>query len=396
MGFKEFWLGKPEPITRENVSPQVEERADSNGNPSPAILPPSRTAFGIGPREAARIGSVYRCVNIISTMISQMPLEVFRDEKKLKTPYLIQNPVEGESQAAFVQEVVWSLALWGNCFVRLYGDPVSSVEVLAPDSVTVTKENGKVRYYLGPKEVPADRIRHLKFERMPGELLGHGPLTGCAGELKAAYLLDQFQRTWFDTTGIPKGVLTMPGGSTTNASKSADLVTSWNEFIKGNAGTVILPGGMTYEAIAAKPIEVQYVEVAEANIRNIARIFGIPAANLLSAIEGTSMTYTNQIESNIQFLQNTLSRYMIEIENFLSTLLPRGQRVEFNEEELLRLAPEKLWGVRKVQYEVGYYDGAEQRKEEGKPPLPKKEAVKPTASEQANSEKEVSNNGNGN
>ncbi|BAH55222.1 phage portal protein [Rhodococcus opacus] len=391
--WNDFWFGAPV----EQVRNEVETRSTPDGEPSPAILPPSREAVGINPKEASRIGTVYRSVNIISTMISQMPLEVYRGEKKINTPLVIQNPIEGESQRSFVQQVVWSLALWGNAYVRTFGDPVSSVEVLDPDSVTVTKDpdTGKTTYYVGNKVVPAGRIRHLKLDRMPGQLKGIGPLTGMGGELKAAYLLDKFQQTWFDTTGTPRGILSTT--QTPNATQSAQIVEAWNNFLKGSSGQAVLPFGMTYEAFSAKPMEVQYIDVAEANIRNIARIFGIPAANLLSAIQGTSMTYTNYIESNIQFYQNTLSNYMNEIEQFLSSLLPRNQRVEFNEEQLLRMSPEKLWAVKKTQYDVGYYDGAEQRKQEGLPALPKKEAAKPAVVEdsKANSDKEVSDNGNG-
>ena len=391
--WNDFWFGREiEPIQNN----EVEIRSTPEGEPSPAILPPSRETAGISPKQAARIGTVYRSVNIISTMISQMPLEVFRADKKITTPLVVVSPIEGSTQREFIQQVVWSLALWGNAYIRLYGDPVSSVEVLDPDTVTVTKDpdTGKTSYFVGPKSVPADRIRHLKFESLPGELKGHGPLTGCGGELKAAYLLDKFQQTWFDTTGTPRGILSTT--QTPNAVQSAQIVEAWNNFLQGHSGQAILPFGMTYEAFTAKPMEVQYIEVAEANIRNIARIFGIPAANLLSAIDGTSMTYTNQIESNIQFLQNTLSNYMVCIEEFLSSLLPRNQRVEFDEEKLLRMAPEKLWAMRKTQFDVGYYDGAEQRKQEGLPALPKKE-VKPTevVDQKANSDKEVSDNGNG-
>lgn len=358
-----FWYG-------EQALPNTAQvRVDEDGEPSPAILPPSRSLVGIGPKEAYKIGTVYRSINIISTMISQMDLVVYRNDKLVNTPLLIKNPIESETQRSFVQQVIWSLALWGNAYVRTFGDPVSSVEVLDPDAVTVTKDpdTGVTKIYVNGKQ--AKNIKHLKFESMPGATYGHGPLSGCEGELKAAYLLDKFQQTWFNTDGIPTGVLTTQ--ATLNPDTSKKLVEAWNEFLRDNRKTAILPSGMTYETLAAKPIEVQYIEVAEANIRNIARIFGIPAMNLLATIEGSSMTYTNYIEANIQFLQNTLSNYMNAIEDFLSDLLPRSSKVKFNEEQLLRMAPEKLWAVRKVQADVGYFSGEELRKEEGKPALPK-------------------------
>ncbi|SPZ41625.1 phage portal protein [Rhodococcus wratislaviensis] len=321
-----------------------------------------------------------------------MDLQVFRDGKLLKTPPIVANPIDEESQTSFVQQIVHSLALWGNAYVKVYGDPVSSVEVLDPDTVVVSRDEltGKVQYWLNGKLQPKGKIRHLKFERMPGALLGHGPLQGCAGELKAAQQLDAFQQTWFNTDGIPKGILT----STTNvnAAQQKQLIEAFEAFIKDHKN-VLLPLGIKYETLAVKPIELQYVDVAEANIRNIARIFGIPAANLLTAIEGTSMTYTNYVESNMQFMQNTLSRYMNEIEDFLSSLLPRGQKVQFNEEMLLRMSPEKAWTIIKTKVDIGYTSGDELRAEEGKKPLPKP-VVKSETQNQTNPNKDNQENGN--
>lgn len=369
------WFGFGEPYKREEYVPVIQAAAHQEAEErafNPALLPPSRTTISLTPKEVYKIGTVYRSINIISTMISQMELKVYRGEKVVKTiPAVVKSPIAGESQTSFIQQVIWSLALWGNCYIRLYGDPVSSVEVLDPELTFAWKdEKGVLRYRHGDKDIPANRIRHLKFERIPGEINGIGPLTGAKGEIEAAYLLDKFQKKWFDTTGVPKGLLKVPGAF--NSAESATFIEAWNKFVSGHAGNVVLPQGMDYQTVNAKPVEVQYHDLAEANIRNIARIFGIPASNLLSAIDGTSMTYTNYIEANIQFMQNTLSRYMKEIEDFFDSILPGSARVRFNEEDLLRLSPEKLWTVKKMQSEVGYYSGAEQRKEEGKKPLPEK------------------------
>lgn len=372
MGFKEFFgfESRSEAIVV-NVNPPQDNEERAAGS---AFLPPSRSVTGIGPKEAVRIGTVYRCVNIISTMISQMDVKVMRGKKEMSyVPAIIKNPIEGESFSSFVQQAVTSLALWGNCYIRLFGEDVarpSYVRVLDPDDVVAVEDNitGKVTYFVKGKQVPTNRIKHLKLDRMPGQLLGYGPLTGSAGVLKAAYLLDEFQRQWFDVTGMPKGVLNTD--LVLNSEQSSDLTESWNDFIASHGGTIVLPKGITYTPTTIKPAEAQYLDVVSQNIRDVCRIFGIPAANMLSSIDGTSMTYTNQIESNIQFIQNTLSRYIIELEDFMTSLLPKGQSVNFDEESLLRLSPEKLWAIKKIQFDTLYYSGTEQREEEGKKPLP--------------------------
>lgn len=372
MSWKDFFgIGRDHEVRIDVQNDAVQERAAGT---NPLFLAPSRQAVGIGPKEAIRIGTVYRAVNIISTTIAQMEVKVMRGKKEMNyTPAIIKNPIEGESFSSFVQQVVTSLALWGNAYVRIYGTDVekpSYVRVTDPDEVVCHEDDitGDITYWVRGKVVPNNRIRHLKLDRMPGQLMGHGPLTGSAGVLKAAQLLDTFQRQWFDVTGMPKGVLSTE--TNLNPEQSSALVEAWNKFIGDHGGTMVMPKGINYESMTIKPAEAQYLEVASANIRDIARIFGIPAANMLSSIDGTSMTYTNYIESNIMFIQNTLSRYIVEIEDFLTSLLPRGQHVNFDEESLLRLSPEKLWQVKKTQFDLGYYSGAEQREEEGKDPLP--------------------------
>lgn len=373
MGLRDFFglNGREEQVVRIE---QPDSPATQMRHHVPAYLPVSRTATGLGPKEVVRIGTVYRCVNIISTMVSQMDVKVMRGKKEMSyVPMIVREPIEGESFSSFVQQTVMSLALWGNAYIRLVGsDPErpTSVKVLDPDSVVCSEDEitGKVIYWYKGKVVPSNRIKHLKLDRMPGQLLGHGPLTGASGVIKAAYLLDEFQRTWFDTTGSPKGIINTESQLTQE--QSGDLAEAWSNFIETNHGVIVMPKGVGFEPITIKPAEAQYLDVVSQNIRDIARIFGIPASNLLSSIDGTSMTYTNYVESNIMFLQNTLSRYIKEIEDFMSSLLPRGQQVNFDEESLLRLAPEKLWAMKKIQYDVGYYSGAEQREEEGKEPLP--------------------------
>lgn len=381
--FKDFWLGTEQPVQKQEI------RVDEEGNPSPLILPPSRTSIiNVQPKEAIRIATVYRSIDIIATMVSQMDLRVFRGEELMKsTPLIVRNPIESESQSSFVIQCIHSLALWGNCYWKTYGTPVSSIDVLDPDTVVVSRDelSGKVQYWVNGKLVPNDRIKHLKFETMPGALLGHGPLSAATGAVRAALMFEKFQEKWFDTTGIPVGVITVPGAM--NPQQSKMFSEAWDNFIKDTSRTPVLPGGIKYDQIQGKPAEMQYLEVSEANTRNIARIFGIPAANLLSAIDGTSMTYTNYIESNLQFLQNTLLRYMNEIEDGLSSLLPRSQKVLFNQEQLLRMAPEKFWTVKKLQTEVGYTSGDELRAEEGKEPLPKP-VVSPTTLNKDNSVKD--------
>jgi phage portal protein BeeE len=108
----------------------------------------------------------------------------------------------------------------------------------------------------------------------------------------------------------------------------------------------------------------------------IARAFGVPPEALSMSIDSNSMTYQNVAQSNIRTLQQTLNRYMDEIEEQLSDLLPGNKNVRFREEDLMRLDLLGKWQMIEAQVRVGYTSGDELRQAEGKQPLPKP-AVEP-------------------
>lgn len=343
--------------------------SEGGTSPLPGIVPPARPSVEmITPETAIGIGTVYRSVDLLCTSVSQMELGVYRNGIEIATPGIIRTPNVDEPASAFIQETVWSLATWGNAYWRTYGDPIASLEVLNPAAVRITRDErtGNKVYWLGQENVTG-KVKHLKLQRMPGQDYGVGPIQCAVSELTAALKLRQFADNWFDVSGVPTGVLTTD--QQLNPTQAAAFAEAWKAFLAQNGGTAVLGMGLSYEAIRLKPAEAQFLEVQRENNLNIARLFGIPSMHLGVEMGGTSMTYMNLEQSNILFIQNTLVRYMNEIENNLSDLLPRGQRVQFKEEGLLRSDTKTKWEIYKTQSEIGYTSGTELREAEGKAPL---------------------------
>lgn len=372
-----FWgrllFGPSETPTLENLDLREGSVGSAGGDsPLPGVVPPARPTFEvITPETAIGIGTVYRAVDLLSTSVSQLEMGVYRAGVEIATPPLVKNPNVNEPASAMVQETVWSLALHGNAYWRLYGDPVISIEVLDPAAVSITRDErtGKKVYWYGQENITG-KVKHLKLQRVPGRDYGVGPVQCAKSELSAALQLRRFADSWFDVSGVPTGVLTTD--MQLNPQQAHDFAAAWNEFIRHGGGTVVLSQGLSYEAIRLKPAEAQFLEVQRENNLNIARLFGIPSMHLGVEMGGTSMTYMNLEQTSIMFIQNTLVRYMNEIENNLSDLLPRGQRVQFKEEGLLRSDTVTKWAIYKTQTEIGYTSGDELREAEGKGPLPAK------------------------
>lgn len=362
-----------------------ETRSQASGERvSGALVPPPRPAHSpVSVETALSLGPVYRSINILVTTVASMTVEVKRNGVVIDTPSLVRRPNINDTPSAFIEETVFSLAAHGECFWRLVrsapGEPVQNVEVLDPAVITVEPildrdglDTGKRRYLIGGREVQPSGIKHLKFMRRPGRPHGLGPIQAAGGELYAALRLREFADQWFDVSGVPTGVLETD--LVLGPEESARFAQAWKEFLKAHGGTAVLSQGLKYNPVHIKPADAQFLEVQQLVITGIARLFGIPANFLLAEIQGNAMTYQNVEQTAIHYLQTTLSRYMNEIENAFTDLLPRGQTAHFNAESLLRLDAKTKWSVAKVQAEIGYTSGAEMRRLEGKSPLPKDES----------------------
>lgn len=359
------------------------ETRESFSSPTPAnhqgaIVPPSRAAnAAVSVESALSISAVYRSISILVTSVSQMDLGVYRTisgiTSELDAPALIKNPNVNDTAQGFVEETVFSLAAHGNAYWRIYrngpGEAAQNIEVLDPSTVTWTKResDGKVVYHQGNTDFRPEQIKHLRLLRRPGFVDGLGPIQSAAKEIEAALRLREFADEWFNTSGVPLGYLTTD--QVLGAGDAEEIVTAWRKFLSDHNMIGILDQGYDFKHLNLKPADAQFIEVQDSVVVNIARLFGVPAMHLLAVLNSTSNTYLNLEQANLVFLQTTLARYMNEIENALSDLLPRGQKVEFKEEGLLRMDSLTKWKVIDLQVKVGYTNGNELRGYEGKAPI---------------------------
>lgn len=336
--------------------------------PAAGVIPPARSDISsISVEQALSIGAVYRCVSILTASISQMPLGVYRDGIEIKTPTIVKNPNIDESQRQFIKQTVWSLSTHGNAYWRVYGDypNIQNLEVLDPTQVTVQVDpkTGKKTYWLGTSEIR--NIKHLKLMSKPGCAKGYGPIQYGQSELIGAFKVRNFADTWFNGS-VPQGMLTTD--QVLGPEESAAFAAAFEKFVREN-GIAVMSAGLSYEHLNIKPADAQYLEVQQAQTVAIARLFGVPTTLLASGNEGTSNTYMNQQELFMQFLQTTLTDYMNEIEDALSSLLPRGQEVNFKEDALLRMNTSLEVDVQVKQIAAGLRTPDELRAADGLEPL---------------------------
>ena len=121
---------------------------------------------------------------------------------------------KGDGRRDFLADMVASMALDGNAFVRLvrFGGEIVSCEVLPPSLVVVSDDGSdpaapKLRYsYLGKDYGPTD-IVHCKFLNVPGRLRGLGPISAAREEVEGAKMARDYKARFYTDSSNLKGYL---------------------------------------------------------------------------------------------------------------------------------------------------------------------------------------------
>jgi len=362
-----FFYGEPTVLERSEETPLPSD-------PSPVITAPtfvaSPTSVNMG--EALGLSSVFRAISIYAVAVQQMSVKVFTNDLEVRAPLWVRQPDVNESAPAFWEMTVTSLALDGNAYWYIERDNqgrMKNLEVLNPLDVTIeTNQRGRVvKYnYMGVAYNPAD-IKHLKLSRIPGKPKGLGPIQANQAGIRGAIDTRDYGSSFFRDSGVPNGLLKSEFDLT--AEDAAKAKSAWNDTAGAKNGVAVLGQGFNYVSTYIKPSDAQFLEVQQFNVTDIARLFGIPSSLMLAAVDGTSMTYSNLEQEWVSFIRFTLMKYIREIEQALTDLLPRGTEARFNVDSLLRTDTKSRYEAHAIAIDKGFMSVEEVRAIEKLPPL---------------------------
>lgn len=366
------------------------------GNPagamSPGVTPPARRE---APFEPASLVSVYRAIDIITSAVAQLPLRVERHGVEVpasEIPDIIKAPSLSFTRSDFLEQIALSLAVTGNAYIlaKRIGGKIVELVVLNPHEVLPTQDetSGVITYSYRGRDYSQADIQHLKFMVLPGSLKGLGAIQAARAEIQGAINLRDYAAQWFNGSGQPSGILSTDQALTAEDAKQ--IRDTWNNIdpatgkplpVTANPSNIKVTGkGVKYEPIVLSPRDAQFIESRNFNTLEIARLFGIPATLMLTATEGSSMTYSNVEQDWLGFVRFTLTKYLRKIEEALTTFTPRGQAVRFQISALLRSDTLTRYQAHQIALTAGFMTLNEVRAIESLPPLENqglKEAVKP-------------------
>jgi HK97 family phage portal protein len=312
-------------VTWEDIEPSVSPELFQS-------LITSATGESVTATNAMQISAVFACVRLIASTMATVPLLLYRrledgSSRKERAPehplyrVLHDAPNPEMSACEFFEFMTMHLELRGNAYaeiVRNQRGDVQQLWPLRPDRMEPRRvEQALVYLYRRPDGTShlfdADEILHLRALPTDG-IMGLSVIDQCQESLGLSKASDKYAAKFFSNSAMPSALLSVPEGKALSAEAKARLAADWRAAYGNldNAQRVaILEHGLSYQQISVTPEQAQFLESRKYNVRDIARLFGVPA-HLIGDLE--QATFSNIEHQSLEFVMHTIRPRCVRIE----------------------------------------------------------------------------------
>jgi HK97 family phage portal protein len=323
---------------------------------------------------------VIGCVTLLADSVAMMPLELYREVgsryEKLPKPLVLRKPNAEQTMFEFVHQFIATLAIHGTCFVYAPREGGQLIELrnIHPDRVAIqidmdtnSPTYGERTYKIaGSNETfTAEVIKQVDWLRFPNQVRGISPIDSLRQSIGTNIAIDRFLAQFYGDGATPSSVLE----TDTNLSpESAEVLRqTWVDTLYKNRKPAVLTGGLKWRSVTVSASDMDTINYREAIVRDISRAYRIPL-HMINGTGGDNQTYQNVESAGINFLRHTLLPWCRRLEDLISELLPRPQRVRFDVNEFARA--DQLTRVRAQQTMImsGTLTPNEARQIEGREP----------------------------
>lgn len=341
------------------------------------------TGANYGTSKAMLLSTVYRCVEVISDSVAQLPLEPYKidaDGYRLKftshPSYRILNkePNNRMTRFTFIKTLVVSTLLKGNGFAYIERDnkgnaialhyiPSELVTIIPP---TTLGENVMYNVTGLSNSVESCNMIHILNFSYDG-ITGISTLSHAKNTLGLAMDSESHASGFFKGGANLAGILTVQ--STLTSKQKQDLKTSWQTAFSPTTGqpngVAVLEGNMEFKPITVNPSDAQLLETREFNVIDICRFFGVSP---VKAFDLSKSSYSTVEATNLSFLTDTLSPLLEKIElEFERKIYKPSEKesidVRFDTSRLLRADKQSLANYYSTLFNIGVVSLNEIRKE---------------------------------
>lgn len=328
------------------------------------------------------LSTVYRCVEVISDSVAQLPLEPYRIDSngyKLKftshPTYKLLNkePNPRMTRFDFIKVMIVSTLLKGNGYAYIERDdkgnaqglhfiPAELVTIIRPKSL-----NEAVSYSMaGLGKVESCNMIHIKNFSYDG-IEGVSTLRHARNTLGLSTDAESHAAGFFKGGANLAGIL--KSQTNLNSQQKNELKRSWQMAFSPATGTpngvAVLEGNLSFEPITVNPTDAQLLETRQFNVVDICRFFGVSP---VKAFDLTKSSYSTVEATNLSFLTETLSPLLEKIElEFERKLYKPSEKdsidVRFDTATLLRADKQSLANYYQTLFNIGVVSPNDIRKQ---------------------------------
>lgn len=328
------------------------------------------------------LSTVYRCVEVISDSVAQLPLEPYRiDSQGYKIKFtshptyklLNKEPNPRMTRFTFIKTLIVSTLLKGNGFAYIERDgsgnaiglhfiPAELVTVITPKRL-----DEAVAYSVtGIGKVESCNMIHILNFSYDG-IEGVSTLRHARNTLGLALDSDAHAAGFFKGGANLAGILKADG--TLSRQQKQDLKNSWQAAFNPSTGNpngiAVLEGNLTFQPITVNPTDAQLLETRQFNVVDICRFFGVSP---VKAFDLTKSSYSTVEATELAFLTDTLAPLLEKIElEFERKLYKPSEKdfidVRFDTATLLRADKQSLASYYNTLFNIGVISPNEIRKQ---------------------------------
>ena len=316
----------------------------------------SESGISVTPQTSLELSPVWAAVNVISGSVARLPLHVqirmepsgSEIDRGHPAEQLLRKPFPLMVAFVYKQLMMVHALLYGNhvsLIVRDGGGRPVELIPLSPGHIRIMQDKaGEYIYHcrMNGVDVKAAAIDviHIRQFGFDG-VMGLSPVTFGRNTIGLGLSLNRHSNRFFKNSARPSIVLTHPG--TLGPEAQTRLKESWNNAHSGSGtgGIAILEEDMKLMAFGVTPEDSQQVEQMNLSIQDVARLFNIQPSKLQ---DHSRSTFTNSVEMNRAFLDDTLDPWLTAIEEELADKLlsPNEKRagshfLKFNTKKLTRM-----------------------------------------------------------
>lgn len=336
-------------LLRAAFNAQARGLGDTNAELIPQRRLERQGTVNVNSDSSRRNSAVWACQTLRAGLVSATPLDVYRTVGGVmvevpKPPVLRMPGGERVGLPEWLYSSEMDLSSWGNAvgiITKRDGNNLPAEIELQHESTVRAFGCGPhiTKWKIGRQDYDPADIWHEKDVTISGVPLGLSPLAYAAYSIGGYLSAQQFALDWFAAGANPKGVL--------KNSKTEVLAPGVADSVKAKfkeataAGDIFVTGSIwewtptTTTAAGAAFLEEMKFAAAE-----VCRFYGVPADLIDAGASGSSITYANVTQRNLQFLIMHLGPHYVRREwAFSQYLVQQPRTVKFNTDALLRMDP---------------------------------------------------------